>query len=205
MNRNGRLLVISGPSGTGKGTICSRLTTEMEKVRLSISMTTRKKRGGETHGESYYFVTREEFEETIERDGFLEYARVYDNYYGTPREKVLQQLQAGYDVVLEIDTQGAEKIHRSFPGGIFIFILPPSMAELRRRITGRGTDSAEVIERRLAEALSEIRCARWYDYCVVNDDLEEAVRRVEAIILAEHARVDEGIDNVIAKYEEEEL
>ncbi|MEA4922283.1 MAG: guanylate kinase [Eubacteriaceae bacterium] len=203
MNKRGRLLVISGPSGAGKGTICAGVAEDMENVILSVSMTTRPMRAGEVHGENYFFVTKEEFMDNIDRDGFLEHAQVYENYYGTPRENVFEMLDKGYDVVLEIDIQGAMKIKETCPEGVFIFILPPSMAELRKRITGRGTDSDDVIELRLSEALSEIGYIDKYDYCVVNGVVEEAVSRVEAIITAEHSRVTDDIYKVIDTYKEE--
>ncbi|MGI6721821.1 MAG: guanylate kinase [Anaerovoracaceae bacterium] len=203
MKRQGRLLVISGPSGTGKGTICARIIEELDDIVLSVSATTRPMRKGEVHGENYYFLTREEFEEKIAAGGFLEHATVYDNYYGTPREKVFEMLENGIDVVLEIDVQGAMKVRKSYPDGVFIFILPPSMAELRKRITTRATDAVDVIELRMSKALSEIAFAEKYDYYVINDVLDEAVAEVKAIITAEHARVTEEISAVIEGYKEE--
>lgn len=203
MNKKGRLVVISGPSGAGKGTICEKVLESMEDVVLSVSMTTRPMRNGEVHGENYFFVTQNEFEEIINRKGFLEHARVYENYYGTPKEKVFEMLKQGYDVVLEIDIQGAMNIKKAYPKGVFIFILPPSMAELRKRITGRGTDSEDVIELRLSEAANEISYMDKYDYCVVNGDADEAANRVKAIITAEHSKVTEDIYETIDRYKEE--
>ncbi len=198
----GLLFVVSGPSGAGKGTICQRIIRELD-IDLSVSMTTRSPRTGETHGVSYYFVTRQEFEQRIEQGGFLEYAQVYDNFYGTPKEMVMERLVAGRDVILEIDPQGAMKIKESYPDGIFIFILPPSMKELRRRLTGRRTESADAVNRRLRETLTEISYIEKYDYCVVNDDLEEAVERTASIMRAEHSRVSRGVQDLIARYKEE--
>ncbi len=198
----GLLFVVSGPSGAGKGTICNRLAEKMD-IHLSVSMATRDPRPGEVHGESYYFVSREEFEKKIREGGFLEYANVYGNYYGTPRDKVLEELAKGKDVVLEIDIQGAMQIRENFPGAKFIFILPPSMAELRKRITGRGSETEDDINLRMKEVLKEVAYIGKYDYCVVNGELEEAVNRVEAIIVAEHSRVTEDIYRLIETYKDE--
>lgn len=202
---SGKLFIISGPSGAGKGTICQGLIADSdpEKLCLSISMTTRQPRQGEVNGVSYYFTTKEGFEKAIEEGGFLEHAEVYGNYYGTPKAKVLEKLSNGTDVVLEIDIQGALKVKESYPNGIFIFILPPSMAELRKRITGRGTDSQEAIDLRLSQTLKEISYIDKYDYVVVNGELDEAVARVKAIVVAEHSRVSKNIYKLIAKYKEE--
>lgn len=199
----GSLLVISGPSGTGKGTICNKIISELENLTFSVSMTTRKPRVGEVHGENYYFVTETEFEEIRGSDGFLEYAKVYENYYGTPKALVLKLLEEGKDVILEIDTQGAMNIKEAYPEGVFIFILPPSMEELRNRIESRGTESKESINLRLGEALNEISYAREYDYCVINDELESATEKVKSIITAEHLKVNKNINKLIEKYKEE--
>ena len=200
--RRGRLFVISGPSGTGKGTICKQLC-EVPHVSLSVSMTTRKPRGGETEGKSYYFVSEETFKETIAAGLFLEYAQVFGCYYGTPKQKVFDRLEAGEDVILEIDTQGAAQVKERHPEGVFIFILPPSMRELRKRITERGTETAEMIDARLGEAMGEIARIGLYDYCVVNSALSEALAKVKAIIAAERARVPEDTCALIKKYKEE--
>ena len=198
----GLLFIISGPSGAGKGTICQRLK-EQGSIELSVSMTTRKPRPGEIDGKNYYFVSEEEFIETINRGGFLEYAKVYGNYYGTPKDIVLAQLEANKDVVLEIDIQGALQVKVSYPKGVFIFILPPSMAELRKRITGRGSESEADINLRLGETLKEVAYIDRYDYCVINDEIEEAVQRVTDIIKAEHSKVTQDIYELIEKYKEE--
>ncbi len=200
----GRLLVVSGPSGAGKGSISKRIIAEVQDLVYSVSMTTRAPRPGEIHGKNYYFVTHEEFEQTISSAGFLEYAKVYGEYYGTPKEQVMEILKDGKDVVLEIDIQGAMNIRKAYPKGVLIFILPPSMTELRKRITGRGSESEGDIELRLGEALKEIAYIDKYDYCVVNGDLDEAVNRVKAIIIAEHSRVEEDIYELIREYKEEE-
>lgn len=203
--QRGKLFVISGPSGAGKGTICKALmeSGDPNRLALSVSMTTRQPREGEVHGVNYFFVTMEEFLQTIEEGGFLEHAEVYGNRYGTPKAKVLEQLSQGIDVVLEIDIQGALNVKKAFPEGVFIFILPPSMAELRKRLTGRGTDSPEQVDLRLSKTLTEISYIEEYDYCVVNGELEEAVRRVQAILTAEHSRVTENIEELLRAYKEE--
>lgn len=198
----GKLFIISGPSGAGKGTICKRLVEET-KVQISVSMTTRGPRPGEVDGVSYYFTTREEFQKEIDEGGFLEYAEVYGNYYGTPKDKVIEKLKQGVDVVLEIDIQGALNVKSAYPGGIFIFILPPSMAELRKRITGRGSETEEAINLRLSQTLKEVSYIDKYDYCVVNGELEEAVARVKAIVTAEHSRVSQDVYKLIEQYKEE--
>ena len=198
----GKLFIISGPSGAGKGTICKRLI-EDTKVEISVSMTTRNPRPGEVGGVSYYFTTKEEFEKEIQRGGFLEHAEVYGNYYGTPKAKVLEKLAAGIDVLLEIDIQGALHVKNAYPNGIFIFILPPSMAELRKRITGRGSETEEAINLRLSQTLKEVSYIDKYDYCVVNGELEEAVSRVKAIVVAEHSRVSQNVYRLIEQYKEE--
>jgi guanylate kinase len=200
--KKGQLFVISGPSGAGKGTICRELVGRIDAA-LSVSMTTRTPRVGEEHGISYFFATQEEFEQTIAEDGFLEYAEVYGKLYGTPKKWVSAMLESGRDVILEIDIQGALKVKKNYPDGVYIFILPPSMSELRKRITGRGTESAEDIDRRLSEALKELSYLEKYDYCVINGLLEEAIRRVEAIVVAEHSRVGEDVKEIIDGYRQE--
>jgi len=198
----GKLFIISGPSGAGKGTICKRLIDET-KVEISVSMTTRQPREGEVEGKSYYFTTKEDFLKKVEADGFLEWAEVYGNYYGTPKAKVDEKLAAGIDVVLEIDIQGALNVKEVYPDGIFIFILPPSMAELRKRITGRGSETEESLKLRLSQTLKEVSYIDKYDYCVVNGELEEAVARVKSIVVAEHSRVSQNIYKLIEQYKEE--
>ncbi len=202
VEHSGKLFIISGPSGAGKGTICKRLVEE-SKVEISVSMTTRQPRPGEEDGVSYYFTTKEEFLKEAEAGGLLEYAEVYGNYYGTPKAKVIEKLESGIDVVLEIDIQGALNVKEVYPNGIFIFILPPSMAELRKRITGRGSETEEAINLRLSETLKEVSYIDKYDYCVVNGELEEAVARVKAIVTAEHSRVSKSIYKLIEMYKEE--
>ncbi len=202
ISSKGKLFVISGPSGAGKGTIIKELISQIN-VKLSVSATTRKPRPGEIHGQSYYFVEPEKFQDMIKQGEFLEYARVYENFYGTPKTKVLEQLDEGYDVILEIDIQGAMKVKEVFPKAVFIFILPPSMAELRRRITGRGSETKEVIDLRMSKTLGEIAYVDQYDYCVINGQIQEAVDRVKAIIIAEHSKVSSDIQGILDEFEEE--
>lgn len=202
----GKLFVISGPSGAGKGTICNAIMKDADpdELCLSISVTTREPRTGEQDGVHYYFISEEEFDVLREHDGLLEFAEVYGHHYGTPKDKVISKLDQGIDVILEIEMQGALKVRKSYPDGVFIFILPPSMAELRKRITGRGTETQDAIDYRLSKALSEIAYIDKYDYAVVNGSLDEAVERVRAIIKAEHSKVTEDIYKLIEQYKEDE-
>ncbi len=181
----GVLIVVSGPSGAGKGTLCKELIERNNDIALSISCTTRALRGKEVEGINYYFISTEEFESRIENNDFLEYASVYGNYYGTPKWKVLELIDKGVDVILEIDIQGALKVKEEYQDGVFIFILPPSLQELKERITSRGTDSKEAIIKRMDCAYEELSYAFKYDYAIVNDYIENAVDKIEAIIVAE--------------------
>lgn len=200
MGKSGLLLVVSGPSGAGKGTICKKLVETNPQIRVSVSATTRKPRVGEVEGINYFFLTKEKFEGMLAEDGFLEYAKVYDNYYGTPQKYVLENLEKGNDVLLEIDIEGALQIKKKFPNGIFIFILPPSMEELKNRIIGRGTESKEDIEKRFGAALEEIKQFVAYDYAVINDDLSRAMDDVKAIIRAERLRVRKVYDEIQTRF-----
>ena len=186
--RKGLLVVVSGPSGAGKGTICQALL-ERTSLAYSVSATTRKPRAGEVDGVNYHFLSVEAFEEMIEKDGLLEWAKVYDNYYGTPLKKVEEKLAAGEDILLEIDTQGAMKVREKFPEGVYIFILPPSLAELERRIRGRDTETEDVLKKRLAAAIDEIEAGKCYKYVVTNDEVDGAVDSVCAILAAERRLV----------------
>ena len=185
----GVLLVVSGPSGAGKGTICSMLREQLPDLGYSVSVTTRQPRNGEVDGVNYFFKTVDEVKEMISKDELLEYAEVYGNYYGTPRDYVMKQLEAGKDVLLEIDIQGALQVKKRFPEGVFVFIVPPSLDELSARIYKRGTDSEDVIKRRLASAASELTYAAEYDYIIVNDVAEKAADKVLTIMEAERYRV----------------
>jgi guanylate kinase len=198
----GQLFIISGPSGVGKGTIAQRLLNDMD-ITFSVSMTTRAPRPGEVDGKDYFFVSDEEFDKMIAEDGFLEYAGNFGNRYGTPKAPILEKLNTGHDVLLDIDIQGAINVKKSYPKGIFIFILPPSMAELRKRITGRGTETPESLRKRLGKAMAEISYIDKYDYCIVNGELEEAIARAKAILVAEHSRVTDDIYKLIDTYKEE--
>ena len=200
--QKGQLFVISGPSGTGKGTICRELVKDSNVV-FSVSMTTRKQREGEVDGIHYHFVTFQRFQEAIYNQELLEHAVNFDNCYGTPKKFVIDAVEQGKDVLLDIDIKGALEVRRNYPQGVFIFILPPSMTELRKRITGRGSEEPELINVRLAGALKEVTYIDKYDYCVVNDQLTEAVNRVEAIMVAEHSRVSADIYQLIEEYKEE--
>jgi guanylate kinase len=190
INQEGLLIVISGPSGAGKGTVCKSLLSKANNLRLSTSITTRKPRLGEIEGVNYFFIENEKFKEMIYAGELLEYAMVYDNYYGTPKKKVLEQLNLGKDVILEIDIQGALKVKSEFPQGVFIFIMPPSMEELKNRIKNRGTESETELTKRFEASYKEINYVSKYNYIVVNDEIEEAVEKVKSIIIAEKCRVD---------------
>ncbi len=184
--KEGILLVVSGPSGVGKGTVNEQLIKRNEDMKYSVSATTRDKRPGEIEGVHYYFKSREEFEGMIERNEFLEHMCVFGmNYYGTPRAYVEEELASGKDVILEIDVQGGMRIKEVCPDAVLIFIAPPSMGELKSRLIGRGTESPEVVERRIETALEEVKALPNYDYIIVNDIIEMAVHDIEDIISAE--------------------
>ncbi len=188
MTQKGILIVVSGPSGAGKGTICRELLSNNPRLKYSISATTREPRAGEVDGVNYLFVTKDKFTTMIENDDLLEWAEVYGNFYGTPHHYVLEQLNKGYDVVLEIDTQGAMKVKGKFPEGVYIYILPPSLDELADRIHKRGTDSLDVIKKRLQCVCGELAHAHNYHYIVTNDQVSAAVQKMEIIIAAEKLR-----------------
>ncbi|MBR6735888.1 MAG: guanylate kinase [Oscillospiraceae bacterium] len=179
--KRGTLFVYSGPSGVGKGTLLKPLLDE-GAVTLSVSATTRAPRPGETDGVEYHFVTKEEFEQMIENSEMLEYANYSGNYYGTPRKFVEQQLDSGKNVILEIEVQGAMQVHNIVPEAVMIFVVPPSLRDLRDRLEGRGTETPEVIEKRLAAAAGEIGLAEEYDFVIVNDELSKAKEQLAAII-----------------------
>ena len=184
----GLLLVVSGPSGAGKGTICSLLRKALPELAYSVSVTTRQPREGEVDGKDYFFKTVAQVKDMIFRGELLEYAQVYGNYYGTPKPYVQQLLNEGKDVLLEIDIQGALQIKKVFPDGVFIFVVPPSLEELRARIYKRGKDTEEVIEKRLKAATGELGYAGEYDYIIVNDVAEKAMQRVLTLLEAERYR-----------------
>ena len=189
MNKpKGLLLVVSGPSGAGKGTICGLLRKALPDLAYSVSVTTRAPREGEVDGKDYFFKTVSQVKDMIFRGELLEYAQVYGNYYGTPKPYVMGLLNEGRDVLLEIDVQGALQIKKVFPDGVFVFVVPPTLSELRARIYNRGKDTEEVIEKRLKEATHELRYASKYDYIIVNDIAEKAAGRVLTLLEAERYR-----------------
>ncbi|MHC5247000.1 guanylate kinase [Enterococcus sp. HY326] len=197
MTERGLLIVLSGPSGVGKGTVRKAIfESDDNDFQYSISMTTRQMREGEVDGVDYYFRSREEFEAMIEAGQMLEYAEYVGNYYGTPLTYVNQTLDEGKDVFLEIEVQGAAQVKEKVPDGVFIFLTPPDLAELKSRIVNRGTDASEVIEKRMEVAKAEIEMMALYDYAVVNDQVELAVARIKDIIASEHFRV----NRVIGRY-----
>ena len=182
MENKGILMVLSGFSGAGKGTLVKALLKKYDNYALSISMTTRAPREGERDGVEYFFTDREHFEETIEQNGLIEYASYCDNYYGTPRAYVEEQMAAGKNVILEIEIQGALKIKKKYPESLLIFVTPPSAEELKRRLEKRGTESPEVIAKRLARAVEESEGIEAYDYIVVNDDLDTCVKEIHQLV-----------------------
>lgn len=185
----GTLFIVSGPSGSGKDTVLGRLLSLHPEVRLSISSVTRPMREGEKEGEKYRFISREEFEALLAADALLEYNVYLGNYYGTPRQPVEEALAAGRDIILEIDVNGADKVRSLMPEAVSIFIMPPSLATLEQRLSGRGTEDAATVRGRLKEAAGEIARAASYDYIVVNDDLDQAVACMAAVIVGERAKI----------------
>lgn len=198
----GNLVVISGPSGAGKDSVINKLKEVNDKIWVSVSCTSRLPRGKEENGVDYFFLTREEFEEKIKKDDFLEYAEYNGNYYGTPISKIKEKLDSGIDVILIIEVQGALYVKQHFPDSVFIFIMPPSMEELVRRLIGRNTDSREKIIDRFKRAYNEINELTKYNYVVVNDDLIKARDKVNAILLSEKCRVDRIEDVNLSNREE---
>lgn len=188
MNKKGILIVVSGFSGAGKGTIMKELLKQYDNYALSISATTRKPRPGEEEGREYFFKTVEEFEKMIAKDDLIEYAMYVGNYYGTPKAYVEEQLRAGKDVILEIEIQGALKVKEKFPNTLLLFVTPPSAEELRKRLEGRGTETQEVIDGRMKRAIEEAEYMDQYDYLVVNDELDVCVEEMHHLIQGEHER-----------------
>ena len=188
MKRRGVLIVVSGFSGAGKGTLMKKMLETYDNYALSVSMTTRTPREGEVDGKSYFFVDKETFEKTIAEDGLIEYANYCGNYYGTPKAYVEMKLEEGKDVILEIEVQGALQVKERFPEAVLMFVMPPSAKELYRRLVGRGTETQEVIEGRMKRAVEEADGCEVYDYLVVNDDLDACVEEMHSIIRSEHRK-----------------
>ncbi|EXJ24233.1 Guanylate kinase [Alkalibacterium sp. AK22] len=205
MRDRGLLIVLSGPSGVGKGTVRKAIFDNYSnEFDYSISMTTRKMRDGEREGIDYFFRTKDEFEQLIKEDGLLEYAEYVGNYYGTPLDYVNKTLDEGRDVFLEIEVQGALKVREKMPEGIFIFLSPPDLEELKARIVNRGTDSNEMIERRMHKAVEELKLIQYYDYVVENDTVENAARKIRNIIESEHLKVTRNLKEYAEIIEEME-
>ena len=189
MNNKGLLLVVSGPSGVGKGTVCAEFVKSHPSCLLSVSATTRKPREGEKDGVNYYFLSEDEFRKKIADGGFLEHAVFCSNYYGTPKAQVMEKIENGIDVILEIEVQGAMQVRSHYPEAVFVFVIPPSMQALEDRLRGRNTETDEVIRKRLARAKEEFSYIEKYNYVLLNDTVEKATQRLDAIIAAEKCRI----------------
>ena len=199
-----KLFILSAPSGTGKSTIAGRLVQQLEGIRKVVTATTREPRPGEEHGVDYIFMSKEEFEEGIEKGLFLEYANVYGNYYGTPRDQIERNLKEGYDSLLVIDVQGAFKVKKLYPDAVSVFLLPPSLEELKRRMVGRGYRDSNT-QRRLSTARGEIPCAREFDYIIINDFIDKAVEQLRSIIIASRCEKESILKNLKGVLHNEEL
>lgn len=194
MNRKGIIIVVSGFSGAGKGTIMKALTAKYDQYALSVSATTRSPREGEVNGREYFFINNEEFEKLIEEDGLIEHAKYVNHYYGTPKKYVEDKLSQGIDVILEIEIQGALQIKKQYPDAVLLFVMPPSAGELEKRLRGRGTETDDVIRQRLNRAVEESVGIENYDYIVINDKLEDSVENVHRIINAAHCSPNRNLD-----------
>ena len=205
INKKGLLLVVSGPSGAGKGTICKVLMNRNNDLKLSVSATTRQPRNGEVEGENYYFLTHEKFNDMISKNEFLEYAQTYSNFYGTPKGPVMESLEKGQDVVLEIEMQGARQVKQIYPEAILIFVLPPSLNELESRLSSRGTETKEQMQERLSCAFEEIKQIKDYNYFIFNETNREveAAIEIENIISAEKNKSARYEEEIIRKFKEE--
>ncbi len=196
MQQRGLLVVISGPSGTGKGTVCKKLLSERKNVRYSVSATTRKPREGEVEGQNYFFVSESQFLDMLEKDALIEWDKYCDNYYGTPKAYVDECVDKGMDVILEITVEGALEIKQKYPECVLIFIIPPSLEELRRRIESRNTECCDVIEKRLLNATNELKYVSKYDYLILNDSIDDAVLNIQKVLDAERLKPSRNIDFV---------
>lgn len=203
MNRKGILTVVSGPSGAGKGTICKELLKDNDTIQLSVSATTRAPRDGEKEGINYYYKTHEEFKKMIEDGDLFEYAERYGNFYGTPKAAIMENLEKGKDVLLEIEMIGALNVKKMCPDSVLIFVLPPSLEELKKRLVGRGTETKEQIEKRFSMAYEEIQTLKEYDYFIINEDVETAAKQIESIIVAEKNKTERYKEIILKEFEEE--
>jgi guanylate kinase len=201
MQREGVLFVISAPSGAGKTTLCKEIIDIFPDLRHSVSYTTRTPRPGEVHGRDYFFVGQDEFSRMVEAHEFAEWAEVHGNLYGTSLATLNQCRSQGIDLILDIDCQGAQQLKGRFDGGVYIFILPPSITELRRRLDSRRSDTEEVIERRINNAAAEIKEARWYDYIIVNDKFSVAAEQLKSVLIAEQCRSSRVIQGISATFD----
>ncbi len=199
----GLLLVVSGPSGAGKGTICKEFLKHHDNVYPSVSTTTRDPRNMEIDGVNYHFISKDSFNKLLEKEAFLEYAKVYGNMYGTTKNTVMSKINQGIDVLLEIEMQGAKQVKEKYPDGIYIFILPPSLNDLKKRIQKRGSETPESMENRLESAFDEIGFIKEYNYYIINDEIENAVKTMDSIYRAEKSKINKNINDLIKKYKEE--